>query len=355
MVRIPVITILTNMFADKDLQTNHIPFPKISQFSNVVYQVRQLYKDQTVLPILQYYGRVKLHGTNSSIVFLSDGSFYCQSRTRVIKVGDDNDGFAAYVGQNIDRIRHALDMVAAPDLTTVFYGEWCGGNIQSGVAINQLPKMFVVFAIARLMPLRIQYQYRNLDLIIDPMINLYNTALFGTWDVEIDFNQPHLAQNKLVEFTQQVEACCPVGKYFGVDGIGEGLVFLNSINNSELEIFSFKSKGEEHSKSPVKTIGVVDVVKLAEIDKLVEYLLYHNQLEDRPTQAIRMLKEAGYSMTSMTDMKVYIDWVKADIMSENLPEIEESGLTIKEVMSSCTNRAKTDYKLYLDKLAGLII
>lgn len=335
-------------------EKEHIGFPKISQLSNVVYNVRQLYKDESILPIIQYTGRVKIHGTNSSIVFLPDGTFYCQSRSRVISVDDDNAGFAAYVYTNIARIKYALGMVETPQITTVIYGEWCGGNIQPGVAISKLPKMFVIFAIARLMPDGIRYQYRNLDWLIDSSINLFNTNVLGKWELEIDFNQPHLAQNQLVEFTQQVEACCPLGKYFGIEGIGEGIVFLNTMSNSQLEVLSFKSKGEEHSKSPVKTVGVVDVVRLAEINRLVEYLLYHNQLEDRPTQAVRMLKESGYQMTSMKDMKAYIDWIKADIMSENLPEIEKSGFSIKDVMSSCTNQAKTDYKIYLDRMSGLI-
>jgi RNA ligase len=343
------------------LTKEHILFPKISQFSNVVHNVRQRFKQELVLPIVKYTGRIKLHGTNSSIVFLPDGEFYCQSRSRIITPDDDNAGFASYVHRNIDRIKSALEIPEsipqsggyADDNSFTVYGEWCGGNIQSGVAISQLPKMFVVFGVRSV---RDDSVFWCSPVVADnPDLNLFGINSFPTYELEVDFNSPHLAQARLVELTELVEARCPVGAYFGIEGTGEGLVFDCDRSAVEPEFWSFKSKGEAHSKSKVKTVGVVDLEKIEQIEELVNYLLYHDRLEDRPTQAIRVLKESGLAMVSMKDVKAFIDWIAADIIAENSLEIEQSGLKKNDVIAACVRRAKIDYQAYLKDLGIVIV
>lgn len=39
----------------------------------------------------------KIDGTNAAIIVTEDGDLYCQSRTRVISLEQDNFGFAAWV------------------------------------------------------------------------------------------------------------------------------------------------------------------------------------------------------------------------------------------------------------------
>ena len=70
---------------------DHIPFPEIQQFRNTVRTVRERAEyDGTPLPTLTFIGSVKLHGTNSSVVFPLEGGHYCQSRTQVISPGKIN-------------------------------------------------------------------------------------------------------------------------------------------------------------------------------------------------------------------------------------------------------------------------
>lgn len=334
----------------------HILFPKISQFTNTIHNVKQKFKNDLELPIIEYIGRVKLHGTNSSIVLLANGSFYCQSRNRIITPTDDNAGFAQYVNQHIKTFTTIIagNFTQPYDELTI-YGEWCGGNIQSGVAIAALPRMFIVFAIRLKTGNEILWMYDSIDKMLDSTINLYHTGLFRTYNITIDFNQPHLVQKQLIEYTEEVEKECPAGKYFGVSGLGEGLVFHCNRSITDPELWSFKSKGEKHSQSKVKTIGVVDIKKIEQMEELVNYLLYHNQLENRPAQAIRVLKESGREMVSMQDIKPYIDWIAADIIGEHTLEIDESGLKMNDVISTCIQKAKQDYKVYLNKLAGLLV
>jgi len=53
---------------------------------------------------------------------------------------------------------------------------------------------------------------------------IFNIDTFPTWEIDIDFAQPQLAQNKMIEITEKVEAQCPVGAYFGVKGATVWLV-----------------------------------------------------------------------------------------------------------------------------------
>ncbi|MEB5438744.1 hypothetical protein RXS20_29080, partial [Pseudomonas aeruginosa] len=104
----------------------------------------------------------------------------------------------------------------------VIYGEWCAGSIQKGVAISGLPKMFVIFSI----------KYRGVWLADDivqtvkmPEHKIYNMLDYTCHDIEIDFQNPEIAQAALEEECQKVENECPLGKAFGNIGVGEGRVY----------------------------------------------------------------------------------------------------------------------------------
>ena len=123
-------------------------YPSIEQFRNVIKKVRLLHdfsgKDENGKPVyqhlsnyptLKFHGTVKLHGTNSAVVKYSDGHIEFQSRERVLSLEGDNAGFmTAMSNKNLDFL---FDGIEFNDFIAV-YGEWCGGNIQKGVAINGL-------------------------------------------------------------------------------------------------------------------------------------------------------------------------------------------------------------------------
>lgn len=305
-----------------------------------------------------------VHNSNAAIVFNNDGSFYCQSRSRVIDPLNDNAGFAQWVHTNIDEIKSTLKIAPGWVVDSEFhnknitvYGEWCGGNVQSGVILSQLPKMFIIFAIRYNMT-NIKdwcgpdttWQFGKLEKYINPLINLYNVDLFKQYELTIDFNNCHLIQNQIVEITTEVENECPIGKYFNLSGLGEGCVFNCYDSQIEPELYLWKSKGEKHSKSKVKTVGVVNVEAINDTKELANFLLYSSQLESRPAQAIRVLKEEGHAMNSNKDIKLFLDWIRDDIAKENMQDILRSGLKVSNVMSFCFTQAKEFYKDYLDKI-----
>lgn len=327
-----------------------VKFPSIEQFRNVVKQVRlihdyqgkeedgtPIYKHLTPYPTLTFCGTVKIHGTNAAIVKYKDRVEY-QSRERVLSLQQDNSGFMLAMMRNdlddlFDRQGWRFENFVA------VFGEWCGQGIQSGVAVSQVPKMFVIFAI------NIDGQWLEVDKIEKSTIildNVYTIDQFPTYKLSIDFNNPELAQNKLIEITEQVEKQCPVGKHFGVDGIGEGVVWKAKWNDYFLQ---FKVKGEKHSVSKVKTLAAVDVEMVNSINEFVDNVVTENRLQ----QGIVFLKENDKAMDQKSTGD-FLRWVVNDVIKEETDTIVSSQLDPKKINPVISKKARVWYFNYLDNI-----
>jgi hypothetical protein len=163
---------------------------------------------------------------------------------------------------------------------------------------------------------------------------IFNINQFKKYDVEIDFNSPELIQNKLIELTIDVENECPVGKYFGNIGIGEGIVFT-SVDFPDLK---FKSKGEKHSASKVKVLNEIDVVAMESINEFVELSVTDNRLK----QGLEVLKENGISIETKS-IGEFLRWIVTDILKEEKDTLEISGLDEKKVKGAIVNKARVWY------------
>lgn len=82
----------------------------------------------------------KIDGTNAAIGILDDGTVYAQSRKNIITPEKDNFGFARWVSENENAMRHLL----GPGL---HFGEWWGRGIQRGY--DQGQKWFSLFNTSR--------------------------------------------------------------------------------------------------------------------------------------------------------------------------------------------------------------
>lgn len=281
-----------------------IAYPSIDQFRNAIKAVQHrtwyVGKDETgdaiydrtrVPPKLIFRGYVKAHGTNAGVVYdFTTGNFEYQSRSRVLSLESDNNQFMFHMSAHEDiwadihrQILGLLGTSVYPTKIAIF-GEWCGQGIQKGVAIAEVPKMFLVFGLRVFFagPLigesYSDWQDDQNSIWIDPSElelhypeeRIFNIATFGKYDVEIDFANPAYSQNKIIELTEAVEAECPIGKYFGISGVGEGLVFHNIDGTLPGEI-RFKSKGELHVNRP-DLIGLLlnkeDELKLINVCKI---------------------------------------------------------------------------------------
>lgn len=303
--------------------SRHRAFPHISQYRNTVKLVRErAANDGVSLPTLTFVGSVKLHGTNAGVTWTSTGEMLVQSRSNIITVENDNNRFAAFVEEN----RATFDQLAQPGRT--IYGEWCGGNIQKGVALSQLPRMFVIFAIRDgeewLPPQHIRG--------ITP-VALKNIYQFAHWFRQVDFNCPELSQNMFGEMTMEVERECPVGRELGAIGVGEGIVWWPMPTTKfNVEDLQFKVKGEKHSETKVKTLAAVDLEKVESVRALVESIVTDNRLEQK-------LLQSGLD-THIKKTGEFLRIVTADVMREEGDTIAASGLPLTDVIRGVSLAAK---------------
>ena len=133
------------------------------------------------------------------------------------------------------------------------------------------------------------------------------------------------------KITQQLglRKCCPVGKYYGVDGIGEGIVF--SCVTAPYEGLTYKCKGEKHVSSKVTTIAKVDVERIASVRDLVSVVVTENRLQ----QMFDNMPDHQLERTIRNTGK-FIHLVMADCFKEELDTITENGISGKEFAAMAT-------------------
>lgn len=340
---------------------NMIKFPSIEQLRTVVKNVQHqsrfagvddtgepIFDNTRPIPTLRFVGTTKLHGTNAGIVLDRESPYFSyQSRERVLTLEADNAGFMAHMEANqtaVDDLFIAV-MNRLEDLDAVkyicVYGEWCGGNIQKGVGISGLPKMFVVFGIkvinqtdgedteGRWIPVQ-DLEFRNEE------AGIYNVHEFGSWTIDIDFNHPQLSQPRLIELTEMVEAECPAGKFFGNSGIGEGIVWHCEEPGFTSSRLWFKVKGEKHSVSKVKTLAPVDVEAYKKQQDFIDSVVTEARLE----QGIQNLINEQQKPFEMGSMGDFIRWVFNDIVKEETDTIEANGFDSKKLGGPIANKAR---------------
>ena len=335
-----------------------IKFPSIEQFRTVVSNVNRHFNfvgldengeaiyDQTLpKPVITFKGTVKLHGTNAGVSFNNIGGLWAQSRENIITVEKDNAGFAFFVESNKEIFEQMANDVAhvyglnLDNNTVSIYGEWCGGNIQKGVGITNLPKSFFIFGVKITPHTETEEELKanpaywvDSDFLKNNDVKIYNIEDFPTYSIDIDFNMPQLVQNELSDLTIKVEEECPVAKAFGFSGIGEGIVWTAEFKGN---IHRFKVKGEKHSSSKVKTLAAVNVEKLGGIQKFVDYAV----TESRFNQACENVfpNNEPIDVRKMGDV---IRWVVNDIIKEEMDTMVENQLEPKEINKYISSKVR---------------
>ena len=321
-----------------------IKFQSIGQFRDAIKLIKSKlcydgtnedgtpkYKQVFDFPTVRFYGTVKAHGTNAA--FRQDtpnGEILFQSRERVIDPTSDNAGFATTFWPYREEIKELFSQIRtelSTDEQIIIYGEWAGGNIQKNVGLSQTPKTFYPFAIKAIREVEIISifpHHATFDAILYGVSvpHIQSIADFGSRILDVNLNAPELAQNQIVEWVGQVEACCPIAKSYGVDGIGEGLVF---IAEDLLSGIMFKAKGELHSVTKVKTVASVDVERVNSIKELVAVVC----TENRMLQIFNNLNDLGIK-ASRTSTGQFIKAVIADCFKEELDTITANGVTGKD-------------------------
>ncbi|AYV76636.1 MAG: RNA ligase [Terrestrivirus sp.] len=356
------------------------PFPHIEGFSQAVKQVRIRYKD-LILPTLKLIGTVKMHGTNGSVIQrLKTNEFQYQSRNHVLTEGLDNFDFKKFITernpqelfdiirqtiqdnqnnqniQNIQNIQNNQNNHEVIDLNNYdigIYGEFCGKAIQKKVAITGLEYFFVIFGI-RLIPIdsnnSIWYDMEKMTHMKNHSKRIYNVYDFPVYTLDIDFNYPDKYEKEIMKLTDIVANECPVGKFFGISGPGEGIVWHLDKNNknNKNDNFSlvFKSKSESFLPSTLNKMPKPDNIK--NDNTIVDIFIMNTLTEYRLNQGIDYTKEMLYpeQLTTKT-MGIFLKWIVEDILREESDTIEEYNLKEDELKKLIPQKAKRWFIQYL--------
>ena len=275
------------------------------------------------LPKIKFKGTVKTHGTNASVTITSNGDIITAGRNTVVVPGKDNYGFAAWA--SVDSVKEALVSMGLEE-DVIYYGEWVGKGIQKNVAVSELEKRWIIFAAKK-----VGGDWLDIsDIVFNNAVGIYNVHQFATYEVEVDFNEPSLASVELAKLVEEVENECPVGKYFGVSGTGEGIVFSYMSNGKR---HTFKVKGAKHSVSKVKTLAPVDVERINSINEFVAYAVTISRLE----QAAEEVLKGDFDRKNLGS---FIKWVSTDVVKEESDVLEKNGLAMKDVGGKLSKAAK---------------
>jgi len=338
----------------------HVSWPKITNFYNVRKAVAKYPSLTNGNSKVSYRPKAKIHGSNSSIQF-HDGIPYAQSRTQVLggledlSKGNDNAGFR--------RLMHAYKkaLVAQAEMfqklgcgTVTVFGEFCGPGIQKGCAIHQIKnKIFTVFAIVE----SSKESYRQTKFVVEPeLISLALENLIDQipemyvlpWETEevvVDWTDSVEQLESAVEvFNKEVErvgACDPwVKKTFGIEGVGEGLVYYPvSSDHKSRDDFSnlgFKAKGDKHKVVKTKKSVQVDPEVAASMLAFAEMVCTEARLEQGVAEAC----DGEYTQEKIGP---FIGWVASDIKKECEAELQAAGLKWKPTAKVISNYARSWY------------
>lgn len=324
-------------------------FNSIEQFKNVIFKVKDNCNFHgKSYPKITFNGTVKLHGTNLGIGFNTETKeLIVPSKEQLINKEVDNLGSAKWAYDSIE-LKEELNRLSKlyPNSKEIYlYGEWAGPGIFKNNGINKIKnKSYFIFSVI------IDDEKIDLENIyiknkeINQDRKLFYIDEFPKYKIEIDFNYPEIAQNKLVEITKNVELECPVAKAFGFSGTGEGVVW----SNMEKDV-KFKVKGPKHSATKVKEIKEIASVDILKYEKIIDFVNL-SASENRLEQGLTKLVEMQLNPLDIKNMGEYIRWVVSDILKEEEEEIKKSDFNTKNLGASIAKKARDYFIKNTEKL-----
>ncbi len=329
----------------------HITMSKIGKFTDTIQDIkRRVYYVDTLengdivldetrkLPEVTYSCTVKTHGTFAGIVY--DGQdIQAESKGNLITTKDDNAGFAEFVEYNKDYFKLCMsELCVENDLEEVaIMGEWVGKGINKGTAIHQLPnKTYIMFGIKFKIRGEEGYKWSQmpweiLKVISDKELNIRSVFEFDHKNITVDYNNPKEALIELDRFLDRIENECPVGRDYGISGIGEGFVANGYFND---EHFMFKHKGEKFAQaSKVKQPREVDPREQEKLD-FADTVTPTWRMDQGITEICKLNNGGTIEMTKLGDI---ILWVRQDIIDEEQPLFRDKKLEIEDVQKFISN------------------
>jgi len=365
-----------------------ISFGSIDQMRTVVKNVKHSasYKgvdedgnvifDKTAkMPKINAIASEKIHGSNAGVCYSEPDGFWVQSRKNIITPEKDNAGcaFSAYENKDawmeiILALADEYDINLKENIISVYY-EWAGGNIQKNACVSGYKKSAFIFQFFKVSPIEPQTDSKgeetakwletgyNYDCefswvwIDNVEANIYNVMNFPHYEIEIDFERPDFATNKLIDLVENtIETESPLGKALGLEKmIGEGVVVTFEYKGN---IYRFKVKGEKHAKGSgkVKTLKPVDEELENKKVKFVNEVACQEFRLDQMFTEIQNSKYNGNVMEmSNKDIGDYLRLVVNDVIKEHSSDMAKEDLEPKMINGMISKVARGYFMDRLDK------
>lgn len=321
-------------------------WPKIEGFHNVRKFANSHPEILCDAPGVFYKSKIKLHGTNAAVQVHKDGTVVAQSRSQVITETNDNMGFARWVKQ------HESKWAESESKGYVVFGEWCGTGIQGGVAVSTIgKKIFAVFAALSLDSDHLVIEPNLLKIFCKGLGDEVYVLPWSDTNVSLDFTKSteelHARVSHINNAVLAIEKNDPwVKETFGVDGVGEGLVFYprflplyddpDFIWMKDFANLAFKAKGEEHKNIKTALPVQIDASFAASVDAFADMVL----TEARLMQGAQETRLNETQMFSMKTLGKFLQWMMNDVQKETKAELDASNLTWKQVERSVQTHAR---------------
>ena len=335
-----------------------LKFPKIRDIHSAIVRLKNRYnyagRDDSGEPIFtsldapsqKYFGVVKMHGSNSSIVFdnaecIKD--LITQSRRRIINPSSDNHGFATFVYNLEERfIDEFCNWLESEDSTFNFsgiekvtlFGEWVGRGVQGGVGLSNVKKSFIVFGMRvddgedrTYIPPHMIWPFP--DFFKENRIFLI-TEVSDLYEFEINPQRYKEVKKEIYSIVEQIEEVCPVASYFDSEGGGEGLVCYPA----DFDLYQdtqtwFKAKGASHKAVRKSKKVEISLEKQTRIEEFVRRMVTENRLK----QGLYIFEEDNIAQVR-ENVGTFIKWMINDVVDEGQASLEELNLSRKDVGSS---------------------
>lgn len=329
----------------------------------------RLQKDLTYPRKFDVQGTIKLHGTNMSVCMNDIDGFYVQGRHgHVDQTIYDMFGFGTFVNKTrkeafikLFEILKERNSIDTSKYTITIFGEWCGENIQKGVALCRLTKRFVIFdaKITRIddditkpksMWLDISFKDQNKCVISKEEMGIYNIYDFDTFNVTIDLENIDKSVDELERNTITVDKECPFAKHFGIIGTGEGIVWKHIFDDGRRWIF--KTKGESHRDTKNSKLIPLKPEKVESIVEFVEKTCTQSRFDNAVTNLYNTDPKSKIfgKKPQMAHCKDILTWIVGDIRKDEDESMSELGIEIKELANIAGKKVAEYMRKYVDNL-----
>ena len=327
-----------------------IKFPSIERFKSVYQAVKSrsefvskvdddvVFDESRPKPVMRFFSTVKIHGTNAAVSLDKSGNMYSQSRSRILSIEQDNVGFCLWSSQpeRQQLFKSIMSTYLEDNDMVVIFGEFAGGNIQKGIALNQTEKHFYPFNIATVKDDVVTYlPMEYLAELTKPELQVIAITEFPVHSFSIDFNNPDT--DAIQTLCDDTEHQCPVGTYHGVEGIGEGIVL-----HSEDYEYRFKVKGEKHKQTSKRQLALsVDDEQFEDMQDFINQTIS----ESRLNQGIDYLREQNLPINEKST-GAYIKWVWEDLLKEESDNIVAKQYNVKTLRKFVSKKSVSFFNQY---------